>query len=495
MMYKQRGLALIELVIALSILAAISIGIISVMRSQAQSKQVAVAANQLVEFTKATERYVQNEYTTIIGAAGPTTPVVITVATLQSAGLLPASYPAASVFGQVPTGRARKASASTLETLVIYSGGVALSQGDLDELAGLAAQQGVAGGYVGASDTTRAVGVLGAWSLPLSNFGIAPGAGRVASNVSYTNEAVTDTALHRQATPGRPELNRMNTAIDMANNDINGAGRVAAQNVDASNGITANQISIGKSSFGATSYPYETIQLAPGFNMRFAIGSREHAVFANDGGTTFNGNVNAANVNAANVYASDIVGYNSVQGSEVYANGWFRSRGQGGWYSEAYGGGWHMTDTTWIRAYNNKSIYTAGEMRAGTLSAEGRMTSNDLKLNRLETEGAGCGENGLTARTNEGKMLSCTNGVWRGGGGINTVVVTGPRAGCVDPTRSSFATCPAGTTLISGGSMWLSSCPRAKEEYRFTTMDRPVGNSWEARIEESYAMAYAICAY
>ena len=45
---------------------------------------------------------------------------------------------------------------------------------------------------------------------------------------------------------------------------------------------------------------------------------------------------------------------------EVYANGWFRSIGTGGWYSETYGGGWHMTDSTWLRSYNDKPIYTAG---------------------------------------------------------------------------------------------------------------------------------------
>ncbi len=45
---------------------------------------------------------------------------------------------------------------------------------------------------------------------------------------------------------------------------------------------------------------------------------------------------------------------------EVYSNAWFRSIGTGGWYSETYGGGWHMTDSTWMRSYNDKPIYTAG---------------------------------------------------------------------------------------------------------------------------------------
>ena len=42
---------------------------------------------------------------------------------------------------------------------------------------------------------------------------------------------------------------------------------------------------------------------------------------------------------------------------ECYTNGWFRSIGQGGWYNESYGGGIHMTDSTWVRIYNNKKFY------------------------------------------------------------------------------------------------------------------------------------------
>lgn len=43
---------------------------------------------------------------------------------------------------------------------------------------------------------------------------------------------------------------------------------------------------------------------------------------------------------------------------------WIRTVGNNGWYSETYGGGWYMSDTTWIRAYNSKSVYTPGQMRA-----------------------------------------------------------------------------------------------------------------------------------
>lgn len=48
----------------------------------------------------------------------------------------------------------------------------------------------------------------------------------------------------------------------------------------------------------------------------------------------------------------------------VYTPNWFRSSGNSGWFNETYGGGWHMTDTTWLRAYNGKWVYTGGAMQA-----------------------------------------------------------------------------------------------------------------------------------
>lgn len=55
-----------------------------------------------------------------------------------------------------------------------------------------------------------------------------------------------------------------------------------------------------------------------------------------------------------------------VDGNQVIdANaGWHRSYGSTGWYNGTYGGGWYMQDTTWVRAYNNKDVYTGGTMRA-----------------------------------------------------------------------------------------------------------------------------------
>lgn len=56
--------------------------------------------------------------------------------------------------------------------------------------------------------------------------------------------------------------------------------------------------------------------------------------------------------------------------NEVYANNWFRGNGSAGLYFQTYGGGWHMTDTTWIRAYNSKAVYVANQIAAtGNITA------------------------------------------------------------------------------------------------------------------------------
>ena len=66
--------------------------------------------------------------------------------------------------------------------------------------------------------------------------------------------------------------------------------------------------------------------------------------------------------------------------ADIYSAGWIRAGGTNGFYCESYGGGWHMTDSTWIRAYNNKQIYTASTSpdaihTLGGINAQGRIYS------------------------------------------------------------------------------------------------------------------------
>ena len=51
----------------------------------------------------------------------------------------------------------------------------------------------------------------------------------------------------------------------------------------------------------------------------------------------------------------------TVTGNFTFQN-WIRVKNNDGLYFQDRGGGWYMPDTTYIRAYNNKSIYTSGEL-------------------------------------------------------------------------------------------------------------------------------------
>ena len=59
---------------------------------------------------------------------------------------------------------------------------------------------------------------------------------------------------------------------------------------------------------------------------------------------------------------------------QIYANGWFRSWGDSGWYNQSYGGGIWMTDTSFVRIYNGKIFYAEGgiwSIDTGTASTTG----------------------------------------------------------------------------------------------------------------------------
>lgn len=50
----------------------------------------------------------------------------------------------------------------------------------------------------------------------------------------------------------------------------------------------------------------------------------------------------------------------------VYTDNWFRSNGNSGWYSQTHGGGIWMTDSTWVRVYNNKQFYADNYIESGS---------------------------------------------------------------------------------------------------------------------------------
>lgn len=60
-----------------------------------------------------------------------------------------------------------------------------------------------------------------------------------------------------------------------------------------------------------------------------------------------------------------VFGYDSGNSGSVNASNWFRSNGNTGWFNETYQGGIYMSDSTWIRTYNNASFVSGSTIQAG----------------------------------------------------------------------------------------------------------------------------------
>lgn len=110
------------------------------------------------------------------------------------------------------------------------------------------------------------------------------------------------------------------------NNKICATGCIDTdKNVVASGGIFANCISIGKDSYGCSiSYPYESIQLDPGHNLRFYFGGSQRAMLRNEGIFCVNGSITSG----THIYATcNIYGKNISATGNIDASGSIRAGG------------------------------------------------------------------------------------------------------------------------------------------------------------------------
>ena len=83
------------------------------------------------------------------------------------------------------------------------------------------------------------------------------------------------------------------------------------------------------------------------------------------GGNNLN---NANTVNAKNGHYSEEI---NAGGNIKTQGGWLITQHGKGWLNEAHGGGFYMDDNDWIRSVNNKGIYTGGQLKGGTVRADG----------------------------------------------------------------------------------------------------------------------------
>ena len=199
----------------------------------AMTTTIITTAQQQQALYSAAQAYITQNLAAIQAAATASTPVVISVPTLAASNVgLPASFGSLNPFGQTWTVQVLQPTAGTLQALVMATDGTALT--DL-QAAAVAQNVGQPGGFIPQNDSgvyplaaTRVYGNQANYNIPTSGYAGATG-GHPAALLVVANGTVQNNALYRVAVPGQPQLNQMQTALDLNSNNINNAATVNAQ--------------------------------------------------------------------------------------------------------------------------------------------------------------------------------------------------------------------------------------------------------------------------
>lgn len=381
-------------------------------------------AQQQVILTDAAGAYMKQNMSTLLSTATATNPVIVSVPALIAANSGPNGLPAG--FSSVnPYGQTWQLQI-TQPTAGNLRGFVVSTGGDALsdlQLAGIAAKVGTAGGFVPQNDT-----------------GVYPGG----AGVIYGNKAGWN-----ETTAGLSGV----------------AGGHLASLIVFNNGSMQN--------------PALYRVKVPGQDqlnvMQTALGM---------GGNDIN---NAGVINGSKLVTTNDanVGGSVRAAGEVYAGGNVRVAGVNGFYNDTFASGWYMQDPSWVRSYNDKGVYTGGEMQAGTVRANNRTITGDLQINGIGVVGGGC-QLGTFSREASGRILSCKDGAWSAGGISNVQTIMTGWGG------DAYAACPAGT-VVTGGSCSNNQGGDGRAVYTRTC--GPSGNGWYcADGNGGVCQAAAICA-
>lgn len=464
---KQRGLSLLEVLASIAIATLIMAGLAKVINDSMADVKAQQAARYQSQVTTATRKWlsIAANRATVQASANTTTPYKIPIAGLAS--YLPAGFQSTNPFNQTPCLLAYyNAATGKIDVAATTEGGAVINDAQVAYIAGLA---GDGAGAIKSASPTIANGAYGGWQVTLATYTSAvaaknctgtPAAGGHLFSLIAADSAGTITTdfLARNLVPGHPEANQMTTAIDMNSNALNNVSQISIASGDT---VLLGNTRIGsdpnnlllKSAPGAavsvlnTAGAYTTLNsgnlnaygniVATG---SISTGSTVQGGYVRstgngqiDGSLTVNGNTTVGGTLSAN---GDIVSNNGAlrapngrvvaggndggQAGAVYASNWLRTYGNTGWYSETYAGGWYMSDSSWVRSYLDKGIYTAGEMQAGAMRSWNWFRSMNATGWYNETYAGGIYMTDATyVRTYNGKALLVEGDEMRVGWGNN----------------------------------------------------------------------------
>lgn len=240
---RQGGFSALEVLVALFVITAMATGVPRLYDRWFEHQATVAAAQHMKIVADAAEAYIKDNYAVVAANATPVTPAVITTTMMRATGHLPASFGDLNPFGQSYRVLVLAPTANKLRTLIVTEGGEVIKELSLRVIA---KQIGAEGGYVSISDATVAVGSFAGWTTALAPYGVAPGAGHLATALFFQDGAVVNDYLYRHTVPGKPELQRMYASIDMNDNEVNNASTVNATTVNGTTVKSRGRTEVGE---------------------------------------------------------------------------------------------------------------------------------------------------------------------------------------------------------------------------------------------------------
>jgi hypothetical protein len=305
-----------------------------------QDKNWQVEALRTNTYAAATRAYIGRNYATLLNASTTTSPSVITTSMLKNTGFLPVGFTETNSQAQrMQTHVVRNAqNTDLLQAMVISTGG---SDFPLKGL--IMMSKNIKTGFGGYThDGQTVTGALRTWSIPLSAYGANTGTGHLAVLLSSDELSAAqddNDRLYRFQVNGRPDLNRMHTAIDMGENNINNVATVNGQNGNFSGEVRGEYGNFSLNLTAGGQVKGETVQaesdITAGGNMT-ASGLVTGSAVSADG-----------NLSAGGVLQLDKI---NISGAACYPNGQVSRDERGGILSCQSG--------AWATQRNGRDFYT-----------------------------------------------------------------------------------------------------------------------------------------
>jgi len=226
---RQQGVALLEVLGALAIGAVLLLGLTALVDTSLEDMKGQQASYHQSQIAAAGQKYIAaNSASLQTALPAAASLVAVTVPQLISGRFLPAGFATQNIYEQTPCGLIRRpdpaGNPGRFDALAVTRGGKQIPDG---LIATIAANAGPGGGYISIRATGTARGAN--WSSSTASFrsatcagttalnGAAADGGRLASNLFHDGpDQLGADFLYRNAVPGRPEMNRMNTPVRMA---------------------------------------------------------------------------------------------------------------------------------------------------------------------------------------------------------------------------------------------------------------------------------------